>query len=110
MNKKVIEHSKEELRVHKVTYYTVSHFDLESFINYQFKLDNRFEFALDQMCRNDSVIVIVVNGKIDAYDKDRLNDLEESMGDECYMAEAFMNKLAQDGKISKGKYLIEVSW
>lgn len=58
-----------------------------------------------------SAISAYVDGDVDSWDADKLKQWQESgMEGNSPPARVVLNRMAQDGAIPKGSYLIEVCW
>lgn len=93
-----------ELKSRHVEYYEVEYDDLEKFINFHFfGNEDKFDFVADQEANNDTSYPYNVNGKVDNYDRKRINDKKTD-----YMTQAYLDEACQLGLIQPGKYLVNV--
>lgn len=81
----------------------VDYNEIDTLISRYFNVS--FEFIAEEESSNDSSHTFDIDGKVDKYD---LKGIEEKKTK--YMTRAYLNKLAEQGIIEKGEYLIEVSW
>lgn len=81
--------------------------DLEEAINKHYGKD--YEFVPDIECGNDSSHDFRVDGKVNQYDQERLDEFKET-GDYNFLAGTLLNDLCRQGLIEPGDYLVQVCW
>lgn len=91
-------------KIKKDQYYIIDGFDLDNIINTYFPELN-YDFIATEEMRNDSCKEFNVDGILDEYDLEQLENLGEDLS-----TSMLLNKLAQDNILEKGLYLIKVCW
>lgn len=69
-----------------------------------------YEIVAEQEWNNDSNYKFSVDGVIPNYDMNKVERIRNGNNPGQYSLHIFLNLLALDGHISRGDYLIEVSW
>jgi len=95
-----------KLDVTNQEYYKVNYEELESYIDSYFGLDGDFDILADQGWDKPYTEEFFVSGMIDKIDQVRLANIPKSLEFKAMMTSVFLNKLGQDGNISRGYYLV----
>lgn len=99
--------AKPKLRIEKYEVMRVNSYDLEEFIKDVTGQD--FEFVADQEAGNDTQHEFDVDGDLEDYDEERVDEfLEGEYG--SHLTRPLLNWLAKNGHIEKGTYLVGVCW
>lgn len=98
-----------ELECDKVERIEVAYDNLEKFVKFHIPAQKDYSFVRSEECSNVSDHTFYVDGKLEDYDQD---DLEEVLagGTTLYRNSLILNYLAQEELIEKGLYLVNVSW
>lgn len=89
----------------KKTYIELEYHEFESMVYENFPYASKYEYAPDEECSNYTKQSYDVDGVLDKYDSQKLENKQTS-----FMASVFLNKMCADGIIEPGRYLINVSW
>ena len=106
--KKPIKKIKPQLKVEKQLVLKVDDDTLEKFIKKVTGKD--FEFVADQECGNDSQHEFDVDGELDQYDKETMDEFFEDGVNHGYIVLPLLNWLAKERYIDKKTYLVSVCW
>lgn len=86
--------------------YEVKYKDLEKFVEDIYKVKN-YSFPAVQDCGNDTDHAFEVDGVLDGYQLEEINDVKSG---EHYNNYLLLNLLAHENHIPKGYYIISVCW
>lgn len=98
-----------KLKHTKKIIFKVNYKDLEKFVSEIYDLYD-YSFAAVEECGNDSTHEFNIDGKIDDYDTDDIENILNSKSVNTYQNDLVLNLLCRGGHIEPGTYLISVSW
>lgn len=101
---------KMKVETRKVLYHTLDCYELAKAVNEFYKPTSEWDFISDHEANNDSDYSFDVDGKIDDYDKERLERFKKDSNSEGWMTQIFLDDLCKQELIPKGAYLIKVCW
>ena len=98
------------MKVTEKKYYEVDWQDFEKFVQDEFRIFD-WSFVEDVEGRNDSSYAFRVDGKLRDYQEERIQGMIKSgKQTQLYCTQFLLDKLAAQGKIPCGDYLITVYW
>lgn len=99
---------KPKLQFEKYEVMRVNSSDLEDFIKEVTERD--FNFVADQEAGNDSQHEFDVDGDLDEYDLERVEEFVYDDEHHTFLTGALLNWCANEGHLEKGTYLVSVCW
>jgi hypothetical protein len=95
------------MKINTVVVHKVDSSDLNQFVCETYAID--YDFRADQESGNDSAHTFSVDGVVDEWEKDRVDELLNG-GYPSFVSGALLNHMAAEGLIPTGDYVVEVCW
>jgi len=88
--------------------FKVDAYDLEKFVKSVY--GQTLEFCQDQEASNDSEHLFTVNGTVDKWSQEILDDWQAKSNDDCWVTDHILNDLVKRKLIPAGEWLVILSW